>query len=115
MRSVSLLSAGLVVVAVGGCVPALATLQPAHVAPAHHAQVTVGMEIGVPTGTVVGVVDTGRTVAKTAQSQMIDDRQKGQLLDAAVNFAASPVGVGQHLAVSYTVVDRFELGLRYAS
>jgi hypothetical protein len=99
-----------------GCAPSLATLQPAHVAPARHAQVTMGMEIGIPTGTVVRAVDAGSTVIdKVNRGEMLTDGDKVQLYDAGVNLAISPVGVGHHFAIAYTVVDRVEVGLRYAS
>ena len=97
-----------------GCAPSLATLQPAHVAPRGHVQVTAGLEVGVPTGTLVSAVDAGRTLARSAQSQTLSAEQQGRLFDAGVTFAASPVAVVPHFAVSYGIYDRTEVGLRYS-
>lgn len=96
-----------------GCAPSLATLQPAHVAPRGHAQATLGVEIGVPKGTVDDVIGAGRRLAEAAQSGTITDEQKWQLFDAGVNLVASPPSASQHLAIAYTIVDRTELSLRY--
>jgi hypothetical protein len=97
----------------GGCAPSLATLQPAHVAPKGHVQATAAMELGVPTGTVARVIDTGRSLADMDPTQ-IDDSEKIQLFEAGVTVAASPPAFGPHFALAYTIVERFELGLRYA-
>jgi hypothetical protein len=100
--------------ALAACAPSLATLQPAHVAPKGHVQITAGMEIGIPTGTVVKTVDAGRTLARRAQSEQISDAQKWQLFDAGINLVASPPSVEQHFAIAYTFVDRAEANIRYA-
>jgi hypothetical protein len=96
-----------------GCAPSLATLQPAHVAPAGHLQATAAMEIGVPTGTVARVVDTGRDLA-TMDPDQLSDAERVQLFEAGVTVAASPPAFGPHFALAYTLVDRLEVGLRYA-
>jgi hypothetical protein len=96
-----------------GCAPSLATLQPAHVAPKGHLQVAAAMELGVPTGTVARVVDTGRSLADMDPTE-IDSAEQEQLFEAGVTVAASPPAFGPHFALGYTVVDRFELGVRYA-
>ena len=101
-------------VTLAGCAPSLATLQPAHVAPKGHVQVTAGMEVGIPTGTVGKVVDAARTLAETAKTQQITDDQKVQLFDAGVNLLASPPSAQPLFSIAYTIVDRTEIGLRYA-
>ena len=101
-------------VTLAGCGPSLATLQPAHVAPRGHIQVAAGMEVGIPTGTVGKVVDAARTLADTAQTQQITDDQKLQLFDAGVNLLASPPSAQPLFSIAYTIVDRTEIGLRYA-
>jgi len=103
-----------------GCGPTLATLQPAHVAPAGHVQVAAGFEVGVPTGTVAQAVDAGRTLSSRAracndQSCQLTPAEKGQLYGAGVSLTASPLSYSQHLAVSYGFDGRAEAGLRWAA
>lgn len=97
-----------------GCAPSLATLQPAHVAPRGHLQVTAGLEVGVPTGTLVSAVDAGRALARSARSQSLSAEEQGRLFDAGVTFAASPVAVVPHFALSYGIYERTEVGLRFS-
>ena len=106
---------GLLLVAAAGCAPSLATLQPAHVAPRGHLQATAGLEVAVPTGTLVRAVDAGRTLAQTSKTQMLSAEDQGRLFDAGVTFAVSPVSVVSHFALSYGIYDRTEVGLRYNS
>ena len=110
----------LVGLAAAGCGPTLATLQPAHVAPAGHVQVAAGFEVGVPTGTVVHTVDAGRTLSARAlacndQSCQLTPEEKGRLYEAGVSLTASPLSYSQHLAVSYGFDGRLEAGLRWAA
>jgi len=103
---------GLVLTA-GGCAPSLATLQPAHVAPAGHLQAAVGVEIGIPTGSIAKTVDAVRTLASDARTQTITDAQKVQLLDAGITLASNPPSVGQRLSIAYTPIERMEVNLQY--
>jgi hypothetical protein len=48
------------------------------------------------------------------QACQLTDDEKRELFDAGVNLAGSPPSVSQHFAVNYTVVDRTEVGLRWA-
>jgi hypothetical protein len=111
-RAVTRAGLGLLPVLALGCAPSLATLQPAHVAPRGHLQVTAGLEVAVPTGTLVSAVDAGRTLSRSARSQMLSTEDQGRLFDAGVTFAASPVAVVPHFALSYGIYDRTEVGLR---
>ncbi len=97
-----------------GCAPSLATLQPAHVAPKGHVQATAGMEIGIPTGTIIRAVDAGQTLEDAARNRQLTDDEKWQLFDAGVNLVVSPLSVGQHFAAAYTFVDRAEVQIRNA-
>lgn len=105
---------GLALALAMGCAPSLATLQPAHVAPRGHLQVTAGLEVAVPTGTLVSAVDAGRTLAGSARTQALSAQDQARLFDAGVTFAASPVAVVPHFALSYGIYDRTEVGLRYS-
>ena len=99
-----------------GCAPSLATMQPAHVAPKGHFEATAAIEIGVPTGTISRVIDTGNSLSHDAIDQMnVTPDQERQIFDAGVTFAVSPVSAGTHFALNYTVLDRWEVGVRYAS
>ena len=53
-----------------GCAPSLATMQPAHVAPKGHVQATAALEVGIPTGTIGTIIDTGKPLSDLAQQQM---------------------------------------------
>ena len=113
-RAGTLAGLGLLPALALGCAPSLATLQPAHVAPRGHLQVTAGLEVAVPTGTLVSAVDAGRALSRSARSQTLSAEEQGRLFDAGVTFAASPVAVGPHFALSYGLYDRTEVGLRYS-
>lgn len=97
-----------------GCAPSLATMQPAHVAPVGHLQATVGVEVGVPSGTLAKLVDTGQTLADQARTRSLSDAEIAQLFDTGVAVLASPPSVGQHFALAYTAFDRTEVQLRYS-
>jgi len=99
-----------------GCAPSLATMQPAHVAPKGHFEATAAIEIGLPTGTIKRVIDTGDSLSHDAINQgNVTPDQERQIFDAGVNFVVSPVSAGTHFAINYTLLDRWEIGVRYAS
>jgi hypothetical protein len=90
-------------------------MQPAHVAPKGHMQATTGFEVGIPTGTIVSLIDTGKTLSDVARQNMgLTPDQERQLFDAGVTTVVSPPAVGYHFAAYYTPFDRVELGIRYA-
>lgn len=91
-------------------------MQPAHVAPKGHFQATAAIEIGIPTGTISRAIDTGTSLGNDVKNQMsITPAQERQLFDAGVNFAASPPSANTHFAIAYTLLDHWELGIRYAA
>jgi hypothetical protein len=90
-------------------------MQPAHVAPKGHVQVTAGVEVSAPTGTISRVIDTGKTLSDVARTQMdLTPAQRQQVFEAGLNVVVVPPSLGQHFAAAYTVVDHLELGVRYA-
>jgi len=106
---------GVVMVSVG-CAPSLATMQPAHVAPKGHFEATAAVEIGIPTGTISRAIDVGDSLSKDVQNQMmITPAQERQVFDAGVNFVASPPSASTHFALNYTVLNNWEVGVRYAA
>src|ERR1022692_171664 len=107
---------GLAVIAAAfaACAPSLATMQPAHVAPKGHFQATAGLEVGIPTGAIVRAIDAGKTLSDAAAQGSLTADQERQVFEAGVNVLASPPSAGPHLALAYTPVERFEIGVRYA-
>ena len=104
----------LLALAVAACAPSLATMQPAHVAPKGHFQVTAALEVGIPTGTLASAIDTGKTLSDAAASGSLTADQERRVFEAGLNVLASPPSFGPNLALAYTPVDRFEVGVRYA-
>ena len=60
-----------------GCAPSLATMQPAHVAPKGHVQATAALEVGIPTGTIGTIIDTGKKLSDIAQHAHEPDAGSG--------------------------------------
>jgi hypothetical protein len=90
-------------------------MQPAHVAPKGHVQMTAGFEVSAPTGTIPRVIDTGKTLSDVARTQMdLTPAQEQQVFEAGLNVVVVPPSLGTHFAAAYTIVDHLELGLRYA-
>ena len=96
------------------CAPSLATMQPAHVAPKGHFQATAALEVGIPTGALASAIDAGKTLSDAASQGSLTGDQERQVFEAGVNVLASPPSVGPNLALAYTPLDRFEVGVRYA-
>ena len=97
-----------------GCAPSLATMQPAHVAPKGHFEVTAALEVGIPTGAIVRTIDAGKTLSDAAAQGSLTADQERRVFDAGVNVLATPPSVGPHLALAYSAADNLEIGLRYA-
>lgn len=97
-----------------GCAPALSTMQPAHVAEKGHFQAEVGMDIAIPTGTIVSAIDGGIALAETAESQTITDEQRKRIFDAGSALALNPPTPVQHIGLAYTILDNWEVDLRYS-
>jgi hypothetical protein len=97
-----------------GCAPSLATMQPAHVAPKGHFEATAALEVGIPTGAIVQTIDAGKTLSDAAAEGSLTAEQERRVFEAGVNLLASPPSFGPHLALAYTPVDNFEIGVRYA-
>lgn len=99
-----------------GCATSLSTFQPAHVAPKGHAQAEAGIDVSVPVGTIVRVVDVGKSLAKTAKGGTnLTEAQQRQLFEAGVNLALNPPASNMHAGVAFTPIERLELGLRFMS
>jgi hypothetical protein len=110
----ALLAAGAGALATG-CAPSLSTMQPAHVAPKGHFEATMAVEISAPTGTISRVIDAGKDLSNQARMQMdLTPQQEQQVFEAGVNVVVVPPSAGYHLAIAYTVLDHWELNLRYA-
>jgi hypothetical protein len=93
----------------------LSTFQPAHVAPKGHLTASVGLEGGVPVGAFSTLIDEGKLLSNKAQSGMgLTTDEKWQVFDAGVNLVLESPSIGPHFAVNYTVINRLEVGVRYA-
>jgi hypothetical protein len=119
MRSRSLLLAFATLAAAlsAGCAPALSTFQPAHVAPKHHVQAEVGMDVSVPTGTIIEAIDVGTTVAEVASrgERELTDQEIERLYQAGTSLVLNPPSATPHVGIAFTAVENFEIGLRYAT
>jgi hypothetical protein len=74
-----------------------------------------GLEVGVPIGTLPALISVGRGLAQQGQrGDTLTDAQRWQVFDAGVNLLLEGATVGADLALTYTPLDRFEVGLRYA-
>jgi hypothetical protein len=100
-----------------GCAPALSTFQPAHVAPKHHVQAEVGMDVSVPTGTIVDAIETGvnTAVVAAAGERALTDEEIEQIYRAGTGLVLNPPSATPHVGVAFTVIDNLEVGLRYAT
>ena len=91
---------------VTGCAPSLATMQPAHVGPKGTVQFAAAMEIGVPTGTLIETIDTGKTLSSRAlNGQTLTNEDREQLFRAGINWLGSPPQIGPHFAANYAPID----------
>lgn len=98
-----------------GCAPALSSMQPAHVAKKHHVQASIGMDVSVPTGTISDAIDAGGVLADAAEERDLTDAEVTQLYQAGAALALNPPSATPHIGIGFTVVDNFELSLRYST
>lgn len=97
-----------------GCAPALSSFTPAHVAPKKHAQAELGMDVSIPTGTLVRAIDASDAIVSAAKRRPLSEEEKRKLTHAAIALLLNPPSVTPHLGVGYTVADRFEINGRYS-
>jgi hypothetical protein len=111
-------SRALLIAALGlsvGCAPSLSTMQPAHVAPKGHVQATAGFEVSAPTGTISRVIDAGQALSDAAEMNgNLTPEEKQRVFEAGVNVVVVPPSFGYIFAANYTVLDNWEVGIRYA-
>jgi hypothetical protein len=97
------------------CAPSLSTFQPAHVAPAHTVTVSAGGELGIPTGALDTLIDTGKTLAQRGESgQPLTDQEQLTILDAGINLLLAAPTVGPHFAIGYVPREHIDVDVRYA-
>jgi hypothetical protein len=106
---------GLVLVLAPGCATSLSSFQPAHIAPKGHVSAEAGMDASIPTGTIDRTVDTGKTLARAAQTRMLSEDEKLQVFAAGLNLSLNPPFFVEHAGLNYVFADNWEAGLRYAS
>jgi hypothetical protein len=98
-----------------GCAPALSSMQPAHVAPKHHAQAEFGMDVSIPTGTISDAIDAAVTLSAAAEKRDLTDAEVKQVYTAAGATVLNPPSATPHVGIAFTVVDNVEVSLRYAT
>ncbi len=97
-----------------GCAPALSTFHPAHVADKGHFQAELGVDFAVPTGTIVEVIEAGVALSDAAQERELQPAEREEVFEAGVALALNPPSPVQHIALAYTPLDNWEIGLRYS-
>lgn len=97
-----------------GCAPALSSFTPAHVAPRKHLQVEAGVDVSVPTGSIVEVIEAGETLADAGTERELTEDEQQRLFRAGAALALNPPSATPHLGIGYTLFDRFEVGARYS-
>ena len=90
-------------------------MQPAHVAPKHHAQAEFGLDVSVPTGTIDEVIDTVDVIVDAAKKRELTDAEVQQIYKAGTATILNGPGTTTHIGVGFTVVDNLEVSLRYAT
>jgi hypothetical protein len=74
-----------------------------------------GLDVVVPTGTVSDVIDTGKSLAKKAQSGELTGDEQTQVIGAGAALLLNPPAVLSHFGLTYVPVGRLELGVRYTT
>lgn len=97
-----------------GCAPALSTFQPAHVAPKGGVQAEAGMDVSVPTGSVIGLINSAKTLSSAAEGRELSEGEKNTLYDAGASLAINALAPVPHVGLAYVPLDRFEVSLRYS-
>jgi hypothetical protein len=104
----------LLVLLASGCATSLSGFQAAHVAQKGHVTAEAGMDLSLPTGTIIRTFDAAETLVKAASSRSLTDAERRQLIEAGANLALDPPGFVTHAGVAYVPFHRWELNLRYA-
>lgn len=97
-----------------GCAPALSTFQPAHVAHKGGVQAEAGVDVSVPTGSVVGIIDSAKTLAGAADGRELSQDEKNTLYDAGASLAINALAPVPHAGLAYVPLERFEVSVRYS-
>jgi hypothetical protein len=95
-----------------GCATSLSSFQPAHVLPRGHISVEAGLDLSIPTGS---INDTIETAKRLAQDESLSEEEKRLVFAAGFNLALNPPWLVDHLGVTYSPADNWEVGLRHAS
>ena len=109
------LTAALAPALLASCAPTLSSFQPAHVAPAGHVSAELGTDFAVPTGTVTRAYDAAKTLVSASRSRSLTEDEKIQLFAAGTNLALSPPGPVNHIGITYSPAQHWEVGGRYSS
>ncbi len=97
-----------------GCAPTLSSFTPAHVADKGHVQAEIGMDVSIPTGTMVRAIGASDELVKLAKERELTEAERQRALSAAFALLLNPPSVNPHIGVAYSVAQDFELNLRYS-
>lgn len=98
-----------------GCATSLSTFQPAHVAAKGSFSAEAGLDLSAPLGTIGKTIDGAKTLASAARSRELTPAEKQQLFDAGANLALNPPLFVEHVGITYSPFEHWELGVRYAA
>lgn len=98
----------------GGCATSLSSFRPAHVPRKGSFHAAAGLDVSVPTGSIIDTIDAGRDAAAAATNRSLDQEEQDQLIDAGIALATNPPALQQTLGIAYAPIEDTELSLRYA-
>ncbi|MFP2933998.1 hypothetical protein ACLESO_54515, partial [Pyxidicoccus sp. 3LG] len=117
----ALLSVAALLALAPGCATTLSTMQTARTLAPGQVQVSGGMGVFIPVGTLVEVVDSGidqgeeaRDAVDEGRPYTLTEEAQERLLTAGVALMVAPPGANPELMLRVGVVDRVDVGLRYS-
>jgi len=97
-----------------GCATALSSFSPAHVPQKGKFQAEAGIDISVPTGSILRTIDEAKDAAAVASSTgKLSTDEKLRVFDAGVNLLLNPPAVLQHAGLAYAPLRRTEVSVRF--
>lgn len=105
----------LLAVLASGCATALSSFQPAHVPEQGHVQAEAGIDVSVPTGTIIKTIDAAETLESVAETRDLTEAEKVAIIEAGANLALNPPAALAHAGLAVAPFERWEVGVRYAA
>lgn len=73
-----------------------------------------GLDVSIPTGSIVALVEAGETLSGDARERELTEAEQQKLFQAGASLALNPPSATPHFGLAYTLLDRFELSGRYS-